>query len=114
MGVGVRLYVCPFVSICYACLCFCLESSFLVRYYSNARPLSDFKKCSEELCQATIECVVRERFGSKALRVFRLLLIKKMLDQKQVADLAMIPSKEAKELLYTLLAENFVTLQVND
>ena len=27
--------------------------------------------------------------------------------------MAMIPSKEAKEMLYSLLAENFVTLQVN-
>ena len=35
-----------------------------------------------------------------------------MLEQKQVADMAMIPSKEAKELLYILMAENYVTLQV--
>ena len=55
---------------------------------------------------------MRERFGSKCLRVFRLLLLKKVLEQKQVVDMAMIPSKEARELLYTLLAENFVSLQV--
>ena len=55
---------------------------------------------------------MRERFGSKAFRVFRLLLLKRLLDQKQVSDMAMVPSKEAKELLYTLLAERFVTLQV--
>ena len=36
-----------------------------------------------------------------------------MLEQKQVADMAMIPSKEAKELLYVLMAENYVTLQVS-
>ncbi len=59
-----------------------------------------------------MECIVRERFGSKAFRVFRLLLLKTMLDQKQVADMVMMPSKEAKEILYTLLAENFVNLQV--
>lgn len=73
----------------------------------------DFEQCSETLCQAAIECVVKERFGSKAFRVFRLLLLKRMLDQKQVSDMAMIPSKEAKEILYTLLAENFVSLQVS-
>ena len=44
--------------------------------------------------------------------MFRLLLLKRLLEQKQVADMAMIPSKEAKELLYTLLAENYITLQV--
>lgn len=72
----------------------------------------DFKRSSEILCRAAIECVVKERFGAKAFRVFRLLLLKKMLEQKQVADFAMIPSKEAKEILYTLLAEKFVSLQV--
>ena len=56
--------------------------------------------------------MVKERFGSKSLRIFRLLLLKTMLEQKQVADVAMIPGKEAKELLYTLLAESFVSLQV--
>ena len=45
--------------------------------------------------------------------MFRLLLLKRMLEQKQVADMAMIPSKEAKELLYVLMAENYVTLQVS-
>lgn len=55
---------------------------------------------------------MRERFGSKAFRVFRLLLMKKMLEQKQVSDMAMIPAKEAKEILYTLLTEGFVSLQV--
>ena len=57
--------------------------------------------------------VVRERFGPKAYRIFRLLLTKKMLEQQQVAETAMLPSKEAKEILYTLLAENFVSLQVS-
>ena len=73
---------------------------------------TDYKSCAQQLCQATIEGVVRERFGSKSLRIFRLLLMKKVLEQKQVVDMAMIPSKEARELLYSLLAENFVTLQV--
>ncbi len=75
----------------------------------------DFKKASEMLCKATIECIVKETFGSKMkyFRVFRLLLEKKLLDQKQVSDMAMVPSKEAKEILYALLAEKFVSLQVS-
>ena len=55
---------------------------------------------------------MRERFGSKCFRIFRLIMIKKILEQKQVAELAMISGKEAKELLYILLAENFVSVQV--
>ena len=39
--------------------------------------------------------------------------MKKVLEQKQVVDMAMIPSKEARELLYSLLAENFISLQVS-
>lgn len=77
-------------------------------------PHADFKRANQLLCQTTVELVVRDRFGSKAYRVFRLILLKKMLEQKQVADMAMLPGKEAKEILYTLLAENYLTLQVED
>ena len=72
----------------------------------------DYKKISELLCQATLESIVRERFGSKHLRLFRLLLLKKHLEQKQISDMALIPNKETKEMLYSLLAEQFVSLQV--
>ncbi|NXW81842.1 RPC3 polymerase, partial [Alopecoenas beccarii] len=50
-------------------------------------------------------------FGSRCARIFRLLLRKKHLEQKQVEDFAMIPAKEAKEMLYKMLSENFVSLQ---
>ena len=74
--------------------------------------LLDFRHTAELVCKATMESIVRERFGSKCFRVFRLLLLKKVLEQKQVADQAMIPSREARDMLYSLLAENFVSLQV--
>ncbi|KAF1630725.1 DNA-directed RNA polymerase III subunit RPC3, partial [Eudyptes filholi] len=51
------------------------------------------------------------RFGSRCARIFRLLLRKKHLEQKQVEDFAMIPAKEAKDMLYKMLSENFVALQ---
>ncbi|NXC29129.1 RPC3 polymerase, partial [Campylorhamphus procurvoides] len=50
-------------------------------------------------------------FGSRCARIFRLLLRKKHLEQKQVEDFAMIPAKEAKDMLYRLLSENLVSLQ---
>ncbi|NXX46714.1 RPC3 polymerase, partial [Tricholaema leucomelas] len=50
-------------------------------------------------------------FGSRCARIFRLLLRKRHLEQKQVEDFAMIPAKEAKEMLYKLLSQNFVALQ---
>ncbi|NXF27830.1 RPC3 polymerase, partial [Rhodinocichla rosea] len=51
------------------------------------------------------------RFGSRCARIFRLLLRKKHLEQKQVEDFAMIPAKEAKDMLYRMLSENLVALQ---
>lgn len=64
------------------------------------------------LCRSTLESIVRERFGAKSHRLFRLLK-DAHLEQKQIADKALIPNKEAKEMLYSLLAENFVSLQVS-
>ncbi|NWR59027.1 RPC3 polymerase, partial [Bucorvus abyssinicus] len=57
------------------------------------------------------EPVAPRRFGSRCARIFRLLLRKKHLEQKQVEDFAMIPAKEAKDMLYKMLSENFVSLQ---
>ncbi|XP_036395532.1 DNA-directed RNA polymerase III subunit RPC3 [Megalops cyprinoides] len=68
-------------------------------------------KALASLARATLESVVQERFGSRSARIFRLLLRKRHLEQKQVEDFAMIPAKEAKEMLYTLLSENLVQLQ---
>ncbi|XP_067831916.1 DNA-directed RNA polymerase III subunit RPC3 [Heptranchias perlo] len=63
------------------------------------------------LAGATVESVVQERFGSRSARIFRLLLRKRHLEQKQVEDFAMIPAKEAKAMMYSMLSENFISLQ---
>ncbi|XP_041259968.1 DNA-directed RNA polymerase III subunit RPC3 isoform X2 [Onychostruthus taczanowskii] len=68
-------------------------------------------KALVSLATATLESIVEERFGSRCARIFRLLLRKKHLEQKQVEDFAMIPAKEAKDMLYRMLSENLVTLQ---
>ncbi|TMS11192.1 DNA-directed RNA polymerase III subunit RPC3 [Larimichthys crocea] len=54
---------------------------------------------------------ILDQFGSRSARIFRLLLRKRHLEQKQVEDFAMVPAKEAKDMLYTLLSENLVQLQ---
>ncbi|XP_065909998.1 DNA-directed RNA polymerase III subunit RPC3-like isoform X2 [Dysidea avara] len=71
----------------------------------------NYKHLDTMLCQSTIESIVREKFGSKSYRIFRLLLMKKSLEQKQVAEMAMIPTKEVKAILYSLVAEKYLTLQ---
>jgi len=52
-----------------------------------------------------------EKFGVRSLRIFRLISIKKNLEMQQVADLAMMTLKEARERLYTMLHENILHLQ---
>nr|XP_033780964.1 LOW QUALITY PROTEIN: DNA-directed RNA polymerase III subunit RPC3 [Geotrypetes seraphini] len=68
-------------------------------------------KALATLSSATLESVVQERFGSRCARIFRLILRKRHLEQKQVEDFAMVPAKEAKDMLYQLLSENLVFLQ---
>ncbi|KAF7238366.1 DNA-directed RNA polymerase III subunit RPC3 [Varanus komodoensis] len=68
-------------------------------------------KALASLATATLESIVQERFGSRCARIFRLLLRKKHLEQKQIEDFAMIPAKEAKEMMYKMLSANLVTLQ---
>jgi DNA-directed RNA polymerase III subunit RPC3 len=58
-----------------------------------------------------VDAVVRERFGGPACRIFRLLLLKRQLEQKQIAEMAMIPVKDTRELLYKLVKVEFVQLQ---
>lgn len=58
-----------------------------------------------------VEAVVKCKFGVEGLRIFRLLALRGQLEQKQVADLAMMPTKETRELLYRMLAEGYLMIQ---
>lgn len=71
----------------------------------------NLKKCVEALCEANVLSYIQERYGSKCCRIFRLLMLKKHMEQKQVEDFAMIPSKEAKELLYQMWSEHILVMQ---
>ncbi|XP_043542590.1 DNA-directed RNA polymerase III subunit RPC3 [Chiloscyllium plagiosum] len=73
--------------------------------------ITDLHRALASLARATVESVVQERFGSRSARIFRLLLRKRHLEQKQVEDFAMIPAKEAKGMMYRMLSENYISLQ---
>ncbi|KAM5129681.1 DNA-directed RNA polymerase III subunit RPC3 isoform 1-T2 [Mantella aurantiaca] len=68
-------------------------------------------KAVATLASSNLESIVQERFGSRCARIFRLLLRKRHLEQKQVEDFAMIPAKEAKDMLYKMLSVNLISLQ---
>ena len=46
------------------------------------------------------------------MRVFRMLMIKGQLEQKQVADFSMLSPKDTRELLYKMLKAGYLALQV--
>ena len=76
-----------------------------VAFCVNMSRILEFQRLKE------VEAGVRDRFGPLALRIFRLLVIKRQLEQKQIADMAMIPTKETREILYRLLRHEYVSLQ---
>lgn len=61
--------------------------------------------------QKMVESIVRDKFGPDSLRIFRLLIMKKLLEQKQVSELAMTPIKDTRDCLYKMLSSNIVHLQ---
>lgn len=94
-------------------LCDEKTAGFLSKTDENAGGMycANIEKSMEMLCSNACSQIIQERFGSKACRVFRLLYMKKHLEQKQISELAMIPFKEVKELLYKLFEERFIKMQ---
>lgn len=64
------------------------------------------------LQQAQVETLVLERYGAAARRILRILFESKFLEQKQIAQLAMVPVNDARSKLYALLSAGFLQLQV--
>jgi len=58
-----------------------------------------------------VESIVDHKYGSLSARIFRLLMLKKQLEQKQIANFAMLPMKDTRERLYKMFKDNYVQLQ---
>eukprot|EP00271_Cylindrocystis_brebissonii_P015050 TRINITY_DN3697_c0_g1_i2.p1 TRINITY_DN3697_c0_g1~~TRINITY_DN3697_c0_g1_i2.p1 ORF type:complete len:488 (+),score=133.77 TRINITY_DN3697_c0_g1_i2:156-1619(+) len=58
-----------------------------------------------------VEAMIALRYGAAGCRIFRLLHLKGQLEQKQIGEMAMVPLKEARELLYRLLQDEYLLLQ---
>nr|AOE43193.1 RNA polymerase III subunit [Coremiostelium polycephalum] len=61
--------------------------------------------------QKMVESIVRQKFGENGLRVFKLLLIKNLLEPLTIAKMAMIPIKECKTLLFNMMDKGIIRLQ---
>ncbi|GAM20655.1 hypothetical protein SAMD00019534_038300, partial [Acytostelium subglobosum LB1] len=66
---------------------------------------------SAVLKQKMVESIIKQKFGDAGLRVFKLLLIKKQLEPKQISDFAMIPLKDSKVLLFKMMERSIIKLQ---
>ncbi|KAA0703090.1 DNA-directed RNA polymerase III subunit RPC3 [Triplophysa tibetana] len=92
-----------------------VDDPVCLHIYSQIHATSFLMTVCVHLCSLVGLChylaMLCVRFGSRSARIFRLLLRKRHLEQKQVEDFAMVPAKEAKDMLYKLLSENLVQLQ---
>jgi len=75
------------------------------RYYVNVPTIMKLIK------DKTVDSIIKEKFGPDCLRIFRLLFLKKHLEEQQISDMAMISLKDARNCLYTMLASDYVQIQ---
>jgi len=71
----------------------------------------DMKNIITSLVEAALDCVVLEKFSSKAVRIFRYIREKRYVEEGQLQQVVMIPAKETKLLTYQLLENHFIHLQ---
>eukprot|EP00899_Mesostigma_viride_P024280 jgi/Mesvir1/5036/Mv02241-RA.1 len=69
------------------------------------------KEIIDELRALEVAAIIKGRFGVHGCRLFRLLLMKGILEQKQIADMAMMPVKDTREMLYRLMKFEYISLQ---
>ncbi|GIY21502.1 DNA-directed RNA polymerase III subunit RPC3 [Caerostris extrusa] len=74
----------------------------------NGMYVVNFKKVIHRIIEDIAASVVRDGFGSKCARIFRILLDKKVLEPKQIEELAMLHPKDTKEYIFKLLEENYI------
>ncbi|XP_065315021.1 DNA-directed RNA polymerase III subunit RPC3-like isoform X3 [Gordionus sp. m RMFG-2023] len=54
---------------------------------------------------------IKNKYGSKAARIYNLIKHKKACEQKKIEELAMMPPKEVKENVYTILNTGLINIQ---
>ncbi|XP_067618122.1 DNA-directed RNA polymerase III subunit RPC3 [Eurosta solidaginis] len=71
----------------------------------------DLSRAFEELTLSWFGRVITERYGSKAARIFRIIHMKKFIEQEDLQKEAMIPAREAKLLSYYLFQDQFIQIK---
>eukprot|EP01105_Mastigella_eilhardi_P020925 TRINITY_DN5022_c0_g2_i2.p1 TRINITY_DN5022_c0_g2~~TRINITY_DN5022_c0_g2_i2.p1 ORF type:complete len:543 (+),score=174.46 TRINITY_DN5022_c0_g2_i2:251-1879(+) len=63
------------------------------------------------LKQKMVESVIHDKFGPRSFRIFRILVLKKVLESKQICEFAMISPTETRERLYQLHSAKYIHMQ---
>ena len=71
----------------------------------------DFQPLTEALIQVELENTVRARFGPLATRIVRILHVKGKLDEKRIADFALMKHKDVRSTLTIMQEAGFVDTQ---
>ncbi|KAK0404389.1 hypothetical protein QR680_017435 [Steinernema hermaphroditum] len=71
----------------------------------------DYDKAITLLCEVQIESYIREKLGTRAVRIFKLLLQKGFLEEEQIEKFVMMSAKETRELTYALVDASFVSIR---
>lgn len=81
-----------------------------ISYQNNAFSF-DSSRALRFLRFSLLESFIKARFGQPSARLFRILLVKKMVDERQLTKLSMLSGKEVRERLYQMLKAGLVQLQ---
>lgn len=73
-------------------------------YTVNMERIMDLRQLS------IVQRIITSRFGVEGYRIINCLLYRGILDQKQIAEICMIPVKDARELLYRMMKFGFVRM----
>ncbi|KAL7747880.1 RNA polymerase III subunit C82 [Sorochytrium milnesiophthora] len=71
----------------------------------------NFAECVRVMQMRAVESIIRERFGTHSARIFRLIVQKGKLEEKQVSKIAMLGTKDARQRCYELQHAGFLDLQ---
>eukprot|EP00092_Neocalanus_flemingeri_P103464 GFUD01132418.1.p1 GENE.GFUD01132418.1~~GFUD01132418.1.p1 ORF type:complete len:521 (+),score=211.52 GFUD01132418.1:39-1601(+) len=71
----------------------------------------DLKHIITDMVEGCLDCIILEKFSSKAVRIFRYIREKRFVEEGQLQQVVMIPAKETKMLTYQLLENHFIHLQ---
>jgi len=65
----------------------------------------------QELKLQHAQAIAREKFGEQGARIFRLLIAKKRLEEKQITEMGIMPKKQTRELLHKMMRAGMTHVQ---